>query len=253
MRGDVRAGPKRAIALFAAAAMVLGACGGGGDSSDDSPSGSLGETTLPPSTAAPAATTSTTAAAASPTTTDDVQREWTNAAVSVWQQFLADQGAAIDVDGIFGPQTEAATLDFQRRSGIPETGVADRLTLDTAGAAVREAVFAEMTVITTTTTSERLPSPDDPVITISCPPTETETEAQYRATFGHTASYSAFGSITIDYGDGKSFSSRSESSGITGAFWHVYDTPGTYTVTVTLTDADGVSDSASCTHTWAPA
>ena len=245
----------RALAITAAIVLTATACGGGDDPATDA--GGDSTTTVPgaDTTAAPgSATTTTTAvgAATTPTTIDDVRREWTNAAVSVWQQFLADRGAQVDVDGFFGPQTEVATLDFQSEMGIPQTGVADRLTLETAGPALRDAVFAEMTVITTTTTIVREPQPGDPTITITCPGTETETQARYRANFDHTETYSSFGSISIDYGDGKDFGSRLEDSGLTGAFWHVYDTPGTFTVEVTLVDGDGISASSSCTHTWAP-
>ncbi len=244
----------RTASVACAVALIVTACGGGDDSSSPTTDADASGSTSPTASTVPVETTPTTAATAgTPTPDDGVQREWTNAAVSVWQQFLVDQGATIDVDGFFGPMSEAATIDFQARNGIPQTGVADRLTLDTAGATVREAVFAEMTVITTTTTTERLPSPDDPVVTISCPPAETAIQTQYRATFSHTESYTSFGRISIDYGDGKSFSSRDETSGITGAFWHVYDTPGTFTVTVTITDGDGVEDSASCSLVWAPA
>jgi peptidoglycan hydrolase-like protein with peptidoglycan-binding domain len=244
----------RALGITAVLALAATACGGGGDDGgvgEDGPDTSASSTTdVATATAPTTATTSTVNAA--PTTTDDVRREWTNAAVSVWQQFLADRGAVVDIDGFFGPQTEVATLAFQSEFGIPETGVADRLTLDTAGPAVRDAVFDEMTIITTTTTTVRTPQAGDPTISITCPGNETETETQYRAAFDHTESYSSFGNITIEYGDGKDFESRLESSGLTGAFWHVYDTPGTFDVTVVITDGDGISATATCTHTWAP-
>lgn len=244
------------IALIAVVvALVATSCGGGGDESVDEtvPGDTTGTTSVGGTTPASSTTTTALTTSGSPTTTEDVPREWTNAAVSVWQQFLADQGNTIDIDGFFGQQTQTATLDFQRRNGIPETGVADRLTLDTAGAALRDAVFAEMTIITTTTTTERTPQAGDPAVTIACPSAETEIQAQYRATFEHTESYTSFARISMDYGDGKTFGSRIESTGITGAFWHVYDTPGTFTVTVTITDGDGIAGSASCTLVWQPA
>ena len=246
----------RALAITGALVLTATACGGGGDDEPGDAGGDSTTTVAGSDTTAGAGidTTTTTAFGASttPTTIDDVRREWTNAAVSVWQQFLVDRGAVVDVDGFFGPQTETATLAFQSEMGIPETGVADRLTLETAGPLLRDAVFAEMTIITTTTTTVRDPQPGDPTITITCPGTETETQARYRANFDHTETYTSFGSISIDYGDGKDFGSRLEDSGLTGAFWHVYDTPGTFTVEVTITDGDGVSASSSCSHTWSP-
>lgn len=246
----------RAIAVTVVASLVLSACGDSGGDADAGPSdtaATTGDTSQStPSTATTAGATGSSVPEATTVTTDAVRRDWTNEAVRVWQQFLKDGGATIDVDGFFGPQSEAATKAFQATMGIPETGVADPVTLAAAGVRVRDAVQAEMTILTTTTTTERVPQPDDPVVTISCPATETETQTRYRATFSHTESYVAFASISIDYGDGHDFSSRIESSGLDGAFWHVYETPGTFDVEVVITDRDGREATASCTHTWSP-
>ena len=246
----------RVIAATVVASFLLAACGdSGGDpnidasgittTAGDAFGGSSTTTTTlgTPGTSVPAATT---------VTTDAVRREWTNEAVRVWQQFLKDGGATIDVDGFFGPQSEIATKAYQASMGISETGVADPVTLAAAGVRIRDAVHAEMTIITTTTTTERVPRPDDPVITISCPATETEIQTRYRAVFSHTESYTDFQSLIIDYGDGHDFASRRVTDEFAGAFWHIYETPGTFNVEVVLKDRDGREATASCTHTWSP-
>jgi len=237
---------------FAAGALALGACGGGGtdeDAADSSTSSVTSTTDIPATTSSSVVVVP---AEQTTATTDDVRRAWTNDAVTVWQNFLVSTGAAIDVDGFYGRQTENATKVFQQQVGLPVTGIADPTTLGAAGADVQQAVFEKMTVVTTTTTTERVPLPDDPVVTIACPDTETEIQTRYRATFDHTESYNEFAMISIDYGDGDHFDSSVEDSGLAGAFWHVYDVPGTYEVEVTITDGDGREAIASCTLVWAP-
>jgi len=239
-----------AVAL-AAGSLVLAGCGGGADEDAANSSTSSATTTTDPS----ATTTSTVVEVAveqTTATTDDVHRDWTNDAVVVWQEFLVSTGATIEVDGFFGRQTENATKVFQQEAGLPITGIADQTTLAAAGVTVQQAVFDKMTIITTTTTTERVPLPDDPVVTIACPGPETEIQTRYRATFDHTQSYNEFGSILIDYGDGDHFDSNIEDSGIAGAFWHVYEIPGTYEVEVTITDGDGREATATCSLVWAP-
>lgn len=43
--------------------------------------------------------------------------------VRTWQERLRHEGAALDVDGVFGPITRAATQAFQRRHGLEPDGV----------------------------------------------------------------------------------------------------------------------------------
>lgn len=45
------------------------------------------------------------------------------------QQALADQGQDVDVDGIWGPNTQTALREFQRQQGIDATGQPDQETL----------------------------------------------------------------------------------------------------------------------------
>ena len=54
-------------------------------------------------------------------------------AVAELQASLHRHGAAIVVDGIFGPATEAALSAFQRQAGLPATGTGDRATLAALG------------------------------------------------------------------------------------------------------------------------
>ena len=56
------------------------------------------------------------------------------APVRLWQTLMQREiGAAIKADGVFGPQTHAATLAFQRKVGLRADGVVGQKTW-TAGA-----------------------------------------------------------------------------------------------------------------------
>lgn len=50
--------------------------------------------------------------------------------VRLWQQKLKDRGWAIDVDGIYGPQSNAVCAKYQERIGLPVTGKIDQATWD---------------------------------------------------------------------------------------------------------------------------
>ncbi len=43
--------------------------------------------------------------------------------VVAWQNILATQGYQIQVDGVFGPETEVSTKDYQRRLEVPADGI----------------------------------------------------------------------------------------------------------------------------------
>ena len=50
---------------------------------------------------------------------------------NIWlQQRLVAHGHRIGVDGVIGPATRQALIDFQRANGIPATGTATNMTLD---------------------------------------------------------------------------------------------------------------------------
>jgi peptidoglycan hydrolase-like protein with peptidoglycan-binding domain len=58
-------------------------------------------------------------------------------AVSVLQWLLSFHGFPLVTDGIFGPRTEAATLAFQQKWGVPASGVASLQTWRVAVANVK--------------------------------------------------------------------------------------------------------------------
>ncbi|HEU4532990.1 MAG TPA: GH25 family lysozyme, partial [Polyangiaceae bacterium] len=51
-------------------------------------------------------------------------------AVRRWQARVTELGFAIDVDGVYGPQSKAACLAFQRDRGLPADGIVGRVTWD---------------------------------------------------------------------------------------------------------------------------
>lgn len=83
-----------------------------------------------------AAAPSTTGSPSSAPTLDDVaagraalRRGASGESVKALQRLLVEKGYALDVDGKFGPQTEAAARAFQQKSGLAVDGVVGRQTL----------------------------------------------------------------------------------------------------------------------------
>jgi glycine betaine/proline transport system substrate-binding protein len=59
-----------------------------------------------------------------------------------------------------------------------------------------------------------------------------------------------FGSITLDYGDGESYTSWSNEDAVENAFWHAYYSPGRFTVRATIADSSGQTATDSCGWVW---
>lgn len=55
--------------------------------------------------------------------------------VRSWQSYLVSQGVNVDVDGVFGPKSEAATRTWQIAYGLPQTGVVTDKEREVAGLA----------------------------------------------------------------------------------------------------------------------
>jgi Putative peptidoglycan binding domain len=56
------------------------------------------------------------------------------------QEWLTLHGNAVDVDRDFGPATEHAVKEFQKKQGFPQTGVVDKATFDRLVAPMRAAL-----------------------------------------------------------------------------------------------------------------
>lgn len=62
-----------------------------------------------------------------------IKRGYKGEPVEKWQTFLRGLGFVLVVDGDFGPKTEAATIEFQKRNGVtPADGVVGNCTLGAA-------------------------------------------------------------------------------------------------------------------------
>ena len=59
---------------------------------------------------------------------DEIRNGSSGAAVAVMQVYLAWAGKDIDIDGRFGPLTEAALISYQSATGLPGNGVCDAAT-----------------------------------------------------------------------------------------------------------------------------
>ena len=74
-----------------------------------------------------------------------------------------------------------------------------------------------------------------------------------RASFGHNFRWddrAGFGSIRIDYGDGRSYTAYSEADAERNAFWHKYWNPGSFVISVSFSDGSAVTVTDSCSWTW---
>lgn len=61
---------------------------------------------------------------------ESIRRNMGGDHVKELQRLLNRQGANLDVDGKFGPKTQAAVREFQERSRMPQSGVVDKRTLE---------------------------------------------------------------------------------------------------------------------------
>jgi peptidoglycan hydrolase-like protein with peptidoglycan-binding domain len=52
-----------------------------------------------------------------------IQQGSQGAEVRAWQQYLSDLEYNVDVDGIFGPGTRAATIEFQKWCNLTADGI----------------------------------------------------------------------------------------------------------------------------------
>ena len=90
-------------------------------------------------------------------------------------------------------------------------------------------------------------SPPQASISLACPDgPRVFQEHSPRVEFGHTYHFPYEATVFINYGDDKTYST-SKRNEIDSAFWHNYEGPGLYFVTVTLKAADGPETAASCT------
>lgn len=137
------------------------------------------------------------------------------------------------VAGIVGLSGLAATLDQ------PEQ------------AEVQTFVPTSPTLAATTTTELATTTTARPPMELECPSFE-RSPGSYRAEFEARLPVDAeWGSATLDYGDGHSYTSPTEEDAARNLFWHVYDDPSTYRVTLDFEDAEGRSFSAMCEFGWA--
>ncbi|GJM36995.1 MAG: hypothetical protein DHS20C19_03620 [Acidimicrobiales bacterium] len=102
--------------------------------------------------------------------------------------------------------------------------------------------------------STRAPVPSQaPSISLECGDSVAGDWTSYRAGFAASVGWdnvAGFGSITFDYGDGRSYTSWTWEDAEVNAPWHRYPDPGSYLVVATITDGTGQSAAASCTWTW---
>ena len=65
--------------------------------------------------------------------TSTLRRGDSGVAVRELQEALAQRGYSLEVDGVFGPSTEAAVREFQTRQGLEADGIAGLSTQDALG------------------------------------------------------------------------------------------------------------------------
>ncbi len=96
------------------------------------------------------------------------------------------------------------------------------------------------------------PSRGPRISSFTCPPYDIGRWDWYRVEFGYRFSRGSSDIIEfgVDYGDGRSYVTKSESDAIANAYWHKYMDPGTFTARAWLIDARGERANASCQFSW---
>lgn len=90
-----------------------------------------------------------------------------------------------------------------------------------------------------------------PQVSLACPPFDQGPWDWYEAAFTPTVGLaSEFRSASIRYGDGRTYESSTWDDAQRNMFWHRYQEPGSFTVTVSVTDAAGRVGSGSCDFGW---
>lgn len=84
-----------------------------------------------------------------------------------------------------------------------------------------------------------------PVLALTCP-----AGTGAAPTFGHQITAVAPYTVTIDYGDGDTYTNDDQHLG--AIFGHRYLKAGTFTVGAVLTDAAGQTSTATCAYSWTP-
>jgi hypothetical protein len=73
----------------------------------------------------------------------------------------------------------------------------------------------------------------------------------YEVSYGYVFNSAApIDEIGIDYGDGNSYVASDAGDAEQNAFWHRYESPGSYLVHAWIKDSHGLSAEASCYFTW---
>jgi hypothetical protein len=84
--------------------------------------------------------------------------------------------------------------------------------------------------------------PSPPLVSITCPPDSYSNKIYFG---GEWEVFTPRATVAINYGDGRSYKT-SRLSYFNSAYWHTYQSTGTFTVRIVLTDAAGQSASGSC-------
>lgn len=92
-----------------------------------------------------------------------------------------------------------------------------------------------------------------PSVSLTCPDSFNARPGDERLTFGYRYRYwgedDAF-TLHMDYGDGDEYTATDEAGVKKDLFWHVYEQPGNYVATATITDAYGRTRRDSCSFSW---
>jgi hypothetical protein len=89
------------------------------------------------------------------------------------------------------------------------------------------------------------------MIGLDCGPGVVGSWDWYRVSYGYVFNAAApIREIGIDYGDGNSYVTSDAGDAEKNAFWHRYESPGSYLVQAWITDSNGLSADASCHFTW---
>lgn len=175
--------------------------------------------------------------------------------VRLIQQVLKDRGFLYgNVDGIFGPITRAALINYQQYNGLSATGIAESTTLAKMGIITNNIPIDPCPVYYVNGIAQYSCNTSSQLINSVSGPQNLNINQQGTWTVNASNSNGGYLNYSVDWGDivygiyGNAYANSTPvQQGQTATFTHSYTNAGTYTVRFTVTNSIGQTATSSIT------